>query len=53
MVYILLDNINEHKATGPDTILGKLLKELASEISPILTMHPSNSEKYQTKGKRH
>jgi hypothetical protein len=36
-VYKLLYNINQHKATGPDTIPGKLLKELASEISPILT----------------
>jgi hypothetical protein len=32
-----LHNINQHKTTGPDTIPGKLLKELASEISPILT----------------
>jgi hypothetical protein len=36
-VYKLLYNINQHKATGPDTIPGKLLKELASEISPIST----------------
>ena len=36
-VYKLLHNINQHKATSPDTIPGKLLKELALEISPILT----------------
>ena len=36
-VYKLLYNINQHKATGPDTIPGELLKELASEISPIST----------------
>ena len=33
----LLQNINPHKATGPDQIPGKLLKELAVEIAPILT----------------
>ena len=33
----LLNNINPHKATGPDNIPGKLLKELATEVSPILT----------------
>ena len=33
----LLDNINPHKATGPDQIPGKLLKLLATEIAPILT----------------
>ena len=33
----LLRNINVHKATGPDQIPWKLLKELATEISPILT----------------
>ena len=36
-IYKLLYNINQHKATGPDTIPGKLLKELVSEISTILT----------------
>ena len=34
----LLNNINPHKATGPDSIPGKLLKELAQEISPALTL---------------
>jgi hypothetical protein len=33
----LLNNINPPKGTGPDNIPGKLLKELATEISPILT----------------
>ena len=33
----LLKNINPHKATGPDEIPGKLLKELAIEVAPILT----------------
>jgi hypothetical protein len=36
-VYKLLHNTHQYKAIGPDTIPGKLLKELASEISPILT----------------
>jgi hypothetical protein len=35
--YKPLHNINQRKATGPNTISGILLKELASEISPILT----------------
>jgi hypothetical protein len=30
----LLRNINPNKATGPDTIPGRLLKELATEITP-------------------
>ena len=36
-VYKLLHSINQHKATDSDTIPGKLLNELASEISHILT----------------
>lgn len=36
-VYKLLRNINPHKATGPDCIPGRLLKELSKEITPILT----------------
>ena len=36
-VYKLPKNIIQHKATGPDTIPGKLLKEFAKEITPILT----------------
>ncbi len=34
----LLRNINENKATGPDGIPGKLLKEIAPEISEVLTI---------------
>jgi hypothetical protein len=33
-----LRNINPNKATGPDTITGRLLKELAAEITPALTL---------------
>ena len=44
----LLYNINQHKATGPDTIPGKLLKELVSEISPILTTIFNASIKQET-----
>jgi hypothetical protein len=36
-VYKLLHNTHQHKAIDPATIPGKLLKELASEVSPILT----------------
>ena len=32
-----LSNINPSKASGPDEIAGRLLKELASELSPFLT----------------
>ena len=34
----LLDNLNSHKATGPDNIPTQLLKQLSPEISPVLTM---------------
>jgi hypothetical protein len=34
----LLRNINPNKATGPDTITGRLLKELATEITTALTL---------------
>ena len=33
----LLKQINPHKATGPDMICGKVLKELSTEITPIIT----------------
>ena len=33
----LLQNINPHKASGPDNIHGKVLKECSSSIAPILT----------------
>jgi tRNA pseudouridine-54 N-methylase len=34
----LLHNTHQHKAIDPAIIPGKLLKELASEVSPILTI---------------
>ena len=34
----LLQNINPHKATGPDNIPGQLLKEVAQEVTPILSL---------------
>ena len=34
----LLANLNPHKAAGPDNIMPRVLKELAIEISPILTL---------------
>ena len=37
-VYKLLHNINPHKATGPDTIPGRLLKELAAHLAPVYTI---------------
>jgi hypothetical protein len=34
----LLQNINSHKATGPDEICGRVLKELSTTISRPLTL---------------
>jgi len=34
----LLDNLDSHKATGPDNIPTQLLKKLSHELSPTLTM---------------
>ena len=34
----LLANVKIHKATGPDGIPGRLLKELANEITPVYTL---------------
>jgi len=34
----LLDNLDPHKATGPDNIPAHLLKLLSSELAPVLTM---------------
>ena len=34
----LLQNLNPHKATGPDGIPAYLLKECSNEIAPILTL---------------
>jgi hypothetical protein len=33
----LLANLNPHKASGPDSINGRVLKELKDQIAPILT----------------
>ena len=34
----LLNNINPHKATGPDNISGRILKELQEKTAPILSL---------------
>ena len=34
----LLHNLNPHKAAGPDNIIPRVLKELSSEVSSILTL---------------
>jgi hypothetical protein len=34
----LLTSLNPHKAMGPDSIPGRLLKETAKEITPALTI---------------
>jgi hypothetical protein len=34
----LLSNINPHKATGPDNISGRVLKELQEKTAPILSL---------------
>jgi hypothetical protein len=34
----LLHNLNPHKAAGPDNITPRVLKELSSEVSSILTL---------------
>ena len=34
----LLKGLNPHKASGPDSITPRILKELADDISPILTL---------------
>jgi hypothetical protein len=34
----LLDNINPHKASGPDNISGRILKDLQNFTVPILTI---------------
>jgi len=33
----LLNNLNPHKATGPDDVPARLLKEIAEEIAPVFT----------------
>ena len=37
-VFLLLDRMNPHKATGPDGISAQILKVLAEEIAPILSL---------------
>ena len=37
-VYDLLQNIQQHEASGPDNLPARFLKEAAYEISPILTL---------------
>ena len=37
----LLKDLNPNKATGPDSIPGKLLKEAATELAPVLTFQTS------------
>jgi hypothetical protein len=34
----LLDNINPHKASGPDNISGRILKDRQNFTAPILTI---------------
>ena len=34
----LLSTLNPHKATGPDNISGRFLKELHQELTPALTL---------------
>jgi hypothetical protein len=34
----LLNNISPHKATGPDNIIGRILKDLQNLTAPILTI---------------
>jgi hypothetical protein len=34
----LLNNINPHKASGPDNISGRILKDLQNFTAPILTI---------------
>ena len=37
-VHKLLSNLKIHKATGPDNIPARLLKELAAELTPVFTL---------------
>ena len=37
-MYNLLVNLDPHKATGPDNIPTKLLKETAQQMAPLLTL---------------
>jgi len=37
-IFTLLQNLNRHKASGPDTISTRLLKETAEVTAPILKL---------------
>ena len=37
-VFKLLSNLKIHKATGPDEIPARLLKELSAELTPVFTL---------------
>ena len=37
-IYQLLSNIQQHKASGPDNLPARFLKEVANEISPTLSL---------------
>ncbi len=39
----LLSNLNPHKASGPDSIPARLLKEVAHQLAPALTLLFQNS----------
>jgi len=34
----LLNGLNRHKATGPDQVPARILKETANEVAPAMTM---------------
>lgn len=41
-VHKLLSNLQLHKATGPDAVSARLLKELATELTTVLTFFLPN-----------
>ena len=45
----LLEKLNPYKASGPDMVSARFLKEVAAEISPALT----SKALYQQTGKKH
>jgi hypothetical protein len=54
----LLCHLNPHKATGPDQVSPRLLKETAKQISPALTLYQKNgnlptSHQTSTRGSVH
>ena len=48
----LLTSLNPHKAMGPDSIPGRLLKETAKEITPALTFTFQASSKISSDWKQ-